>query len=347
MRPWIPSSSRSWTTTRSAKVLDGLNANRTRSRKAAEVRDIRRRIASARKAEQDTSELDQSLEEAERAVEDAERVQSDILGSDVSLLLPLPGYEAIPSGTVLNHRMFLKNVSDVQLGLFMAGLADSRRTRDSAPPRARLRAGMHGVPVKRIEGASARPVGDLSIDPDRWHDDESSLSLSDSSPAAGRLNASSRRLSDAVTAENVESIAASLRKYGYRGPERPAEVARWLEAQGEDINTPVASAKTSARERRPGQEAFRRALLLGLRRALRHHRMRRGDGPGGGARGRLAIRERCRAGILLRADLHRLFDDGLLVIDRDYTVIAAPPWYRELEGVRLRLPKNRLQWPRL
>jgi len=60
----------------------------------------------------------------------------------------------------------------------------------------------------------------------------------------------------------VESIAASLRKYGYRGPERPAEVACWLEAQGEDINTLVASAKTSARERRPRQEAFRRALLL-------------------------------------------------------------------------------------
>ena len=53
-----------------------------------------------------------------------------------------------------------------------------------------------------------------------------------------------RRLSDAVTAENVKSIAASLRKYGYRGPERPAEVARWLEAQGEDINTPVVSVET-------------------------------------------------------------------------------------------------------
>ena len=156
-----------------------------------------------------------------------------------------------------------------------------------------------------------------------------------------------RRLSDAVTAENVESIAASLRKYGYHGAERPAEVARWLEAQGEDINSPVASANTSTRERRPRQDAFRRALLLAYEgrcaingcdvepalEAAHVADWRSGNDAG--------------AGILLRADLHRLFDDGLLVIDRDYTVIAVPPWYRELEGVRLRLPKNRLQWPRL
>ena len=170
------------------KVLDGMNANRTRSQKASEVRDIRRRIASARKAGQDTSELDRSLEEAERAVEDAEKAQSDILGSDVSLLLPLPGYEAIPTGTVLNHRMFLKNVSELQLGIFMAGLARFAEDPRFGAHRA------HGCGqvcmeyrVKRIEGASARPVGDLSIDPDRWRDDESSLSLSDQ--LAKRLDA--------------------------------------------------------------------------------------------------------------------------------------------------------------
>ena len=170
------------------KVLAGMNANRIRSQKASEARDIKRRISSARKAEQDTLELERSLEEAEQAVEDAERVQTDILGSDVSLLLPLPGYEAIPAGTVLSHRMFLKNVSDVQLGLFMAGLARFAEDPRFGAHRA------HGCGqvcmeyrVKRIEGASARPMGDLSIDPDRWHDDESSLSLSDQ--LAERLDA--------------------------------------------------------------------------------------------------------------------------------------------------------------
>ncbi len=162
------------------KVLAGMNANRVRSQKASEARGIKRRISSARKAGQDTLELERSLEEAEQAVEDAERLQSDILGSDVSLLLPLPGYEAIPAGAVLNHRMFLKNVSDVQLGLFMAGLARFAEDPRFGAHRA------HGCGqvcmeyrIKRIEGASAHPVGDLAIDPDRWHDDESSLSLSD------------------------------------------------------------------------------------------------------------------------------------------------------------------------
>ena len=165
------------------KVLDGLNANRARSQKASEVRDIKRRIASARKAGQDTSELEQSLEEAERAVEDAEKVQSNILGSDVSLLLTLPGYEAIPSGTVLNHRMFLKNVSDVQLGLFVAGLARFAEDPRFGAHRA------HGCGqvcmeyrVKRLEGVSAHPAGSVSIDPEGWDEDGLSLSL-DGEPA--------------------------------------------------------------------------------------------------------------------------------------------------------------------
>ena len=161
------------------KVLDGLKANRTRSQKASEVRDIRRRIGSARKAGQEISELERSLEAAEQAVKDAEKAQADILGSDVSLLLPLPGYEAIPSGTVLNHRLFLKNVSEIQLGIFMAGLARFAEDPRFGAHRA------HGCgqvcmkyQVKRLEGVDAHPVGELSIDPDRWHDDESSLSLS-------------------------------------------------------------------------------------------------------------------------------------------------------------------------
>ena len=156
-----------------------------------------------------------------------------------------------------------------------------------------------------------------------------------------------KRISDVVTTENVEPIAASLRKYGYDGPERPAEVTRWLEAQGEDINTRVAGVRKTERDSRPRQDAFRRALLVAyegrcaitgcdVEPALEaaHVADWRSENDAG-------------AGILLRADLHRLLDEGLLVIDRDYTVVAAPSWYRELKGARLRLPKNRLQWPRL
>ena len=156
-----------------------------------------------------------------------------------------------------------------------------------------------------------------------------------------------KRLSDVVAAGNVGSIAASLRKYGYGGPERPSDVARWLEAQAEDVNTPVAEAKKTTQERRPRQDAFRQTLLLAYegRCALTgcdaepaleaaHVADWRSENDAG-------------AGILLRADLHRLFDAGLLVIGRGYTVVAVPPWYRALQGTRLRLPKNRLHWPRL
>ena len=53
------------------------------------------------------------------------------------------------------------------------------------------------------------------------------------------------------------------------------------------------------------------------------------------------------AGILLRADLHRLLESELLAFDARYTVVAAPAGYGEFVGRRLRLPPNRLQWPRL
>ena len=156
-----------------------------------------------------------------------------------------------------------------------------------------------------------------------------------------------KRLSDLIRKENAEEITASLRKYGYGGSERPSDLKRWLEAQGEDINTPVAEAKQAKRELRPKQEAFRQALLqayggccaisgCNVAPALEaaHVANWRSENDVG-------------AGILLRADLHRLFDAGLLVISCGYRVVAAPPWYQELVGTRLRLPKNRLYWPRL
>ena len=155
------------------------------------------------------------------------------------------------------------------------------------------------------------------------------------------------RLSDAVTARNAESIAASLRKYGYRGPARRSDVADWLRAQGRDIDTLVAGARKAERERRPSQREFRRALLAAYagRCALTgcdvasaleaaHVANWRSENDVG-------------AGILLRADLHRLLEGGLLVIDASYTVVEAPPWYDAIKGRRLRLPSNRLHWPRL
>ena len=155
-----------------------------------------------------------------------------------------------------------------------------------------------------------------------------------------------RRLSDTVTARNASSVAASLAKYGYRGPSRPREVARWLRTQGDDIDAPVPERRKTRRDARPNQAAFRRALLdaYGGRCAITgcdvdaaldaaHVADWRNENDVG-------------AGILLRADLHRLFERGLLAIDAGFTVVDAPPFYGGLMGRRLRLPENRLHWPR-
>ena len=156
------------------------------------------------------------------------------------------------------------------------------------------------------------------------------------------------RLSDMVDAENAPAIAASLVKYGYRGSGDAGAVARWLRAQGPHLDTEVAAPpRTAQREARPDQRRFRRALFeaYGERCAVTgcdvaevleaaHVADWRSENDAG-------------AGILLRADLHRLLERGLLVIDSDHTVRTAPAWYRALEGQRLRLPANRLLWPRL
>lgn len=54
-------------------------------------------------------------------------------------------------------------------------------------------------------------------------------------------------------------------------------------------------------------------------------------------------------GLLLRSDLHRLFDAGALAVDDQYCVVLAdhlkPTSYREFEGKRLRLPRQRSERP--
>lgn len=59
----------------------------------------------------------------------------------------------------------------------------------------------------------------------------------------------------------------------------------------------------------------------------------------------------CKAmhGILLRTDIHTLFDKGLLWIDEDYMVNLAPGLlkseYGHLQGKLIRLPEERMDFP--
>ncbi len=53
-------------------------------------------------------------------------------------------------------------------------------------------------------------------------------------------------------------------------------------------------------------------------------------------------------GILLRTDIHRLMERGLLEIGRrDFVVRCAVEDYDGYDGVRIRLPKDAAQWPRI
>ena len=160
------------------KVLEGAQANRVRSQKAGEVRALKQEIRRAEKAQQDTANLKTQLRKAEKDEEEAKKTQEGILGTDVSLLLPLPGYEAIPAGVTLKHRMFLKHVSPEQTRLFIAGVARFAEDPRFGAHRA------HGCGlvrveyrVKRLQDGAAQPVGTVSIDPDRWDEDEHSLLL--------------------------------------------------------------------------------------------------------------------------------------------------------------------------
>ena len=162
------------------KVLLGAQANHDRSQAASRAREAGRRIRRAQKAGEDTTGLERELQEARQLMETAARAQSDQLGSDVSVLLPLPGYEAIPTGIVLRHQMYFRDVSAAQMSLFIAGLA-----RFAADPRfgARRAQGCGRVcveyVVQRLDGVEPKPVGTILIDPDRWDRGESSLVLTE------------------------------------------------------------------------------------------------------------------------------------------------------------------------
>lgn len=58
-----------------------------------------------------------------------------------------------------------------------------------------------------------------------------------------------------------------------------------------------------------------------------------------------------RNGLLLRSDIHTLFDLGKITISQEYTVILHPDLintsYSELNGKRIALPANRTDWPSL
>lgn len=159
------------------------------------------------------------------------------------------------------------------------------------------------------------------------------------------------RLSDALETGAVDPLAIHwARRYGFQGSLEDAKaMAVWLRTLPHvDVQyEPAAGAAVSKRLQRPYQAAFRqtvgqaygwRCAITGCDEAsvLEAAHLR------GWQKGNSA-----NDGILLRVDLHRLLDAGLLTILPDLTIRVSSTTYAELDGRKLRLPKNRQDWPRV
>ena len=71
----------------------------------------------------DVTIVDTEASKIEALQADLVQLKSDTGTSDVSVGMPLAGYQAIPAGVSLTHRMHLMNSDAVELGLLLAGLA--------------------------------------------------------------------------------------------------------------------------------------------------------------------------------------------------------------------------------
>ena len=130
-----------------------------------------------------------------------------------------------------------------------------------------------------------------------------------------------------------------------KASERTASVLnRWLDdhqsatgrAMDRDVEMVLRTVKT-----RQGQAAFRRDLIAAQRGRCavtgceEQDVLQAAHVKGVSSSGRHSVKN----GLLLRADIHTLFDKGLLVIDKDFTVCVdasvVDPYYRGLDGTRL------------
>ena len=114
------------------KVREMTEANTTRSRLANEVKAKDRIFKKLAKEVTDGKRLVNDAEvveagEALGVLQSQLKAAQDIAnlhGGDVSLLLPLPGYECLPVGVVLDHKLQLTGVTEIETGLFLDGLAN-------------------------------------------------------------------------------------------------------------------------------------------------------------------------------------------------------------------------------
>jgi hypothetical protein len=159
------------------------------------------------------------------------------------------------------------------------------------------------------------------------------------------------RLSEALDAGiQVDVSGLALPRYGYPGDiQDRAGLAAWLRGNPLIDVSVLAVPELPTREApvRPEQEAFRLAVMeayegrcavtdcdeVSVLEAA-HLRSWRGSNT-------------VNDGVLLRVDIHRLFDTGRLTIRSDLVVCTDVSAYREFNGRKLRLPRRRQDWPKI
>lgn len=99
-------------------LTDKANHERRLSATRAELKGKKKELAIAKKA--DKAQV--SVIQAEIDILEKEIAKYTDNGNDVSVQMPLDGYECIPPHTRLKHRFILRNANEAEVGLFLAAL---------------------------------------------------------------------------------------------------------------------------------------------------------------------------------------------------------------------------------
>ena len=145
-----------------------------------------------------------------------------------------------------------------------------------------------------------------------------------------------------VAQARVDSVEGAIVKLADRSPVEPFYA--WADGSTVIASQPEVTAPTPIR---PEQERFRKDLLKAyhgrcavtgcdIEQLLDAAHLRPWQ-----------VYNQVSDGILLRTDIHRLLEAGLLTIGRDYRVTTQARGYEDLDGIKLRLPKRRQDWPKL
>lgn len=116
-----PDEARFLTDEAAAQLSDIATAERRSTQLRRQVKDLQKQLATAKKAKDKEDEVARLEDEVSLLTQELESL-SDLVGQDVSVQMPLSGYETIPPGTELAHRMVLRNANAAEFGTLLSAL---------------------------------------------------------------------------------------------------------------------------------------------------------------------------------------------------------------------------------